>query len=1266
MSGKTDYLIGEVVVMNSNDLKKDYSSFYCFIAVGLLIPFIGISTVKAIGPTPLKSSPEQLGALAAGQIDLEERSNFTPQGGMMTSDSHGILAASSMFNGADWDALADEAVTKNNDGAEPEPVDVNQFVNQQRENVGGAVADCCTGANLSLPGCIFQMNICQDYFPRTIEIDENITQTAEFLFQEAAQVPDVVKQINACQECIGQSYRSSSSGEEPDEGQNYNDTSDFRRDYGTYLGAYQHALKSEFIHEKFSALHQLNDNLYRFYGIHHHQLDDLYEDQNPQDVLKQITCSDPQALLRLIKNPAPNSICGARKASLGDSEYMSALNSDENFLIKMGATGNSLEKRIENYFNSFNYASNTQCLARTRHGQALAGHFHSRPTPTDENPYPVDNSLLVTGIFDQVFTKDRLQPGGDIKNYCDSGIDVLPYSFIQMSFVDVVNRVMTSNASSELKRAMRIWGGQGPGGRRLQYSPTSMEALVEEGQRIAASGGTLQQSDSAMFVGNVGAAMANLMDMEPTLGLVIADKEVFCNRYVPSRLEGSQATTLNFISSVYQGQNSAQSAKEIIEGAAANCQQSYQEVADALCVDGSILTDTIDGRSMVSPQLVERARRQFQQVNFSEEHHGDEVEHDFEPLGHQFTPNQITFMEGAARCEDIYEGNGRISASTHMFSHLYAYSQFNPNAQDEISFQGVDRTRVEFANHARDNSVGEAYSRNFQLLAGALIPTREERAENPGQACAEAIDLNPEIRNLYTTLGGFPPGRELDRLLQGPASKDAEIISFDSYSEENRSGAIRPDELHASLSDSMVASAEDTAAAVDTTSAGALAAAMAAGAASGTSGARPDLLTKATDRQDLESRTLASTDPGVTTTTGGQSVKQMLDASGSGVGETDSGGGSTGRAPASNGGGSTTQTNRDAKTFNDLIDQRNSNVQQFNNSRDYFNSSASRVAEDENLSANDVQRAITNSDEDGNNFQQRFNSALTDLKNQTDQSDDEALANLQNAIADPALEQRLSESEQISEDLRQEIARLRDLVQASKNKDVATDVEERSDEYVQQLERRIAELEAQRPGAASSTSNFNGGRTLADVSRGGNVGPDQRSLGPVREGRPTGSYFTPEPTIASDGTEYIGNLVAIDRIVQNVDQYLAQNDFNLEYRDSRLVLRVNGEGINQPIDVSDIIVNRETGEVQSVVFPGNRVLSTSQLNPESLQALSQYVEQNEPAITASLEAELVALQAEREEVIQVREVARSVAGSPDNVSLFRRLEVSTQAALDNN
>ncbi|MAZ48365.1 MAG: hypothetical protein CME65_07370 [Halobacteriovoraceae bacterium] len=1105
---------------------------------------------------------------------------------------------------------------------------LDDIINVRREEAGDGAADCCTGANLALPGCLLQLNICEDYFPQTVDIDNDLQNTAEYFLRRSGETNDNVRELGACQFCLGQAYPSGDEDDEPAGAGATQNNSQFRTDYGAYLGAYRHALKAELVHEKFSALHQLNDSLYRFYGIHSPKLDQIYGSENRDEVLKQITCSDPDTLLNLIKNPREGTLCHSRKEALGD-DYLSTLNTEENFLTKMGATGGDLESRVNNYFNNFNYGSESQCLARTRHGQSLAGHFYAQPDPSRDNVFPVENSLLVTGILDEVFNQERLS-SGDVHAYCEGDSRNLPYSFIADTstpgnFVEVVQRVMTSSSSSSLKRAMQIWGGAS------------------------------NLNDPETFLSNLGSAFTNLIDMEPTLGLLLADKSSFCEHYVPVRVRNFQNSTYSFLSNVYHRDRPAQVAQDIIEGAAANCESSYQEVADALCVDEAVLTDTDVGQRLVSPQLVSNARAHFNQVNFQDDYHGDEEEHEFEPLGHVFTPEQITIMEGAARCEDIYErAHGGVSAATHMFSTIFFLSQYNPSAMDTINVNGQEVGRTEFARYAIENQVPGAVTRNFQILSGSLVPSEEQREAGNNATCVLPVDLSGNIRRLYSNMGGYPRGSELDRLVPGLTSRNASIIGFNSFSEARPSGGVPPEDLLSQLEPSFMGSAEKTETTVRAADDQARNVSIQNGARSnnnGSSSAADSLADSSSESTSLLSGVGEQVQSSSVRMTGEQ-VAEAAKISTSGT--------ELSRAPASV---EMTEVSGDrGKSFGDLMDSTSGIREQFNNTQQYYNSAASRVVEDTNLSPNDVQRALSESDKDGNNFQQRFNSALDEL-DPDGSSRDEAAATLQNAIADPELEQRLLENEQISSDLREEIARLRSLVQQSKNRDTASEVATRSDAYITQLEQRIAELENQRPGAPSTSRTFSGGgRNLADTTtRGGNIGADERSLGPVRRGESSSSYFSPPPSSSSDGTEYIGVLNTIDRIVSEIDTY--RDDFNLEYREKQLVLTVEREGISQPIDVTDVIVNRETGRVQSLVFPGNRVLETSELNEGSREALERFVAENESSILQAREAELVAIQEELAETIEVRDAARAVAGSPDDESLFSVLQDRTENLL---
>lgn len=1186
-------------------------------------PAAGISREDAITSRIRSFSPRASEAQGgAFGFDPGSSANFTVQE-VISGRNYGVTlgAAHSLSIDLSLDEEFEQEGDLRPEDTPRKALQLDDWVNVRR--AGDGTSSCCTGANLSLPGCMLQLNICQDYFPQTIDIDNDLQNTAEYFLRKSGETSDNVRELGACQFCLGQSYPTGDADDEPEGSpSSVQNNSQFRADYGAYLGAYRHALKAELVHEKFSALHQLNDSLYRFYGIHSPKLDQVYGSQDREEVLKQITCSDPGALLDLIKNPREGTLCYSRKEALGEN-YLNTLNSEENFLAKMGARGGDLESRVNNYFDNFNYGSESQCLARTRHGQSLAGHFYSRPIPSQDNIFPVENSLLVTGMLDEVFSQERLS-SGDVHAYCEGDSRNLPYSFVADSFVEVVQREMTSNTSSRLKQAMQIWGGAS------------------------------NLSDPESFLSNLGTAFANLLDMEPTLGLLLADKSSFCEHYVPTRLRNYQNNTMNFLSNVYNRERPAQAAQDIIEGAAANCESSYQEVADALCVDEAVLTNSEVGQRLVSPQLVSNARAHFNRVNFQDDYHGDQEEHRYEPLGHIFTPEQITIMEGAARCEDIYErAHGGVSAATHMFSTIFFLSQFNPSAMDTINVNGQEVRRTEFARYAIENEVPGAVTRNFQILAGSLVPSEEQRQAGNNASCVLAVDLSGSIRNLYSRMGGYPRGSELDRLVPGLTSRNASIIGFNSFSEARPVGGVQPDNLLSQLGSSFEDNAERTEVVVRNASDESRTASIHNGSQinTGMSSAEGSVAGRASENTSLLSGIGDSVQSSAVGMTGEQVAEAAKLSTGSGSSELS-------RAPASE----ITSGNGGERTFDQLMSSAKEIQGQFDNSQQYYNSAASRVVEDTNLSPNDVQRALSNSDKDGNGFQQRFNSALDELQTE-ETTRDQAAATLQNAIADPELEQRLLENEQISSDLRDEIARLRSLVQQSKNRDTATEVATRSDAYITQLERRIAELENQRPGSPVAPNTLSGGgRNLANTTpRGGNIGPDERSLGPVRRGEFSGSFFSPPPSVSNDGTEYIGVLNTIDRIVSEIDTY--RDDFNLEYRENQLVLTVEREGISQPIDVSDVIVNRETGRVQSLVFPGNRVLDTSELNEDSREALQRYVTENESTILQVQEAELTAIQEELAQTIEVRGAARAVAGSPEDESLFSVLQDRTENLL---
>ena len=267
---------------------------------------------------------------------------------------------------------------------------------------------CCKGANRSLEVCETLDNVCREFLPGAVreEIPSGIRNLLNGMMTEAGFRPEQIRERNACDYCIGQEFENSLS-----EGEDYS----FDTGLNAYRGFYNASLKREHVHEKFSALHKLNDSLFRLYGLHSKKLNELYRDD--QDAIKKLTCTDPSGILDKITNPtSSDSVCGRRLESIARSDKAQGANeeerlewarqvlldeaSSESFISNItGVSYDSntpLETKLNNYFDNFNYGSEPQCVARADHAVVIAEGFHRNNSRNSK----IRNSGLVTGLFD--------------------------------------------------------------------------------------------------------------------------------------------------------------------------------------------------------------------------------------------------------------------------------------------------------------------------------------------------------------------------------------------------------------------------------------------------------------------------------------------------------------------------------------------------------------------------------------------------------------------------------------------------------------------------------------------------------------------------------------------------------------------------------------------------------------------------------------------------------------------------------------------------
>lgn len=689
------------------------------------------------------------------------------------------------------------------------------------------------------------------------------------------------------------------------------------------------------------------------------------------------------------------------------------------------------------------------------------------------------------------------------------------------------------------------------------------------------------------------------MMLEPTLGLLLVDKKSFCGHFLAKKIAQQSHSAKNIVMHRDKaGKSDLASLRPILDNAKNNCSRLYDNLAKNFCATS--LEDLT-----VSPHVLAKA--------------GDKVSEEDIKVKNQSAYTEFMEGENGSRYKNLMEQSMQCSfIDSQNHAQQLENNFFDVNADINHRIEIV----ADNENRGKDAITLESQLR-YDRFASTFNKSGDKCYAGRGQAIGTTFVrgfhnvyfprttgnlLDPNMGGYYISKAGMNSKAILDNPLfyAGNTSLDETGVVYGGGASSGSEGGVNyartsDGGLHASLMTRTIASA-------------------------GTG-----VLNKDETMYSLAKKTVSASTPGIFS------------------GEPASGGLTTDEADGAGADNFATFTQNYLEEQNRL-----------NQAQSMFDESVNGFRQTQ-LLPEDISQAI----EEDMDMAKKFTDLKDDVSRKLGMSDEGAYNALTNSLAgadNGELQSQLAGS--ANEDLRQEIADLRKQIEKFNRKDDAENMSDSTKNLIDKLNARIKDLEGQVRPASVAKSNIGvrsgAGRSISSVGGDQSTGQaSYQSLGGLRGGSP-GQFEAPSVQLNDGNPNVFNKEVAIGNIMRNAGNFIDDNNFNLSYDTdkNKLFLEVSSEDldINDPINLEDIILNRENGKVQAIVFDRSiGAIPVSNLPEQSQAAINSFVQQNGSSLSNVRKADIEELKQQVKKLKVIQKQAKAVVEDPDDESAYAQL-----------